>query len=150
MNAKTQNQIKEFNRENLRVLRARMSEALAPVAEEFGLSMELGRMGYQSSNFSVKVEVSTKGENGEVYNKDAEAFGICSKWVGIKAEALGETFNSGDSTYTLTGWKPRSPKYPVLATEVSTGKTFKFTAESVVRALRLGGKESLLSPEADL
>jgi hypothetical protein len=54
------------------------------------------------------------------FNRFAASFGITKK--------LGDTFFFRYETYEIVGLKPRSSKYPLLAKNISSGKTFKFPA----------------------
>ena len=46
----------------------------------------------------------------------------------IKKDDLGKTFDHMGDTYVITGCKPRSTKYPILAEHIYSKKTYKFPA----------------------
>ncbi len=121
--------IDQLDRETLRIVRKRMEAALAPL-EEIGVHAKVGHISYQNQNATVKVEISIIGEGGEIVTKEATAYDLYREMRGLPER--GTTFRSRGHTYTITGLKPRSSKYPIMVTRMD-GKTFKFPAETVKR-----------------
>ena len=124
-----------LTRETLKALRADIDNALAAVAEKHGVSFDLGRCTYQTNNATFKLGVATIGDDGAVNSPEADAFKANAQWCGLKSEDLGAEFVTRQGRYTISGAKPRSPKYPILGTEVGTGKCYKFGASTVVDGL---------------
>ena len=114
--------IEHLDRETLRMVRARMERALEPL-KEIGIHAEVGHISYTGQNATVKVEISVIGEGGEIVTKEATAYDLYREMRGLPER--GSQFISGGSTYTITGFKPRSTKFPVMVTRAD-GKTFKF------------------------
>jgi len=135
--------IESFNRQNVKLLRVEMEEALKQVAERYDLGISLGSISYMEANFNVRVEVATKSEDGAVISTAALAFKRNSKWDGIKPEALGEKFNFKNKDYTITGWNTRAKKYPVQA-EDEQGKGFGFMPKSIRMGLKRRDRDDLL------
>ena len=131
--------IKQLDAQTLDIVRAKMEEALATL-EEIGIHAQTGRISYQDQNATVKVEISVLGDGGEVVDKEALDYDRYRDLHDLPER--GSTFTVRGSTYTITGFKPRSRKYPVIATRAD-GKRYKFRLDDVqperpsVRAIRL-------------
>jgi hypothetical protein len=138
--------IDQLDRPTLEIVRAKMDEALAPL-EEIGIHAKTGHISYQDQNATVKVEISVIGDGGEVVTKTALDYDRYRELHDLPER--GSTFTSQGTLYTITGFKPRSRKYPVIATRAD-GKGFKFPIDAVkperasVRAMRLS--EGMMPP----
>ena len=139
--------INQLDRQTLEVVRAKMDEALAPL-EEIGIHAQVGHISYQDQNATVKVEVSVMGENGEVVTKEQADYDLYREVRGLPER--GTQFISRGTLYTITGFRPRSRKYPVMATRMD-GKTFKFQIDNVKRKVAAleGGNEPHSSQPAE-
>ena len=122
--------ISQLDTQTLKIVRAKMEEALATL-EEIGIHAETGHISYQDQNATVRVEISVMGENGEVVTKEQTDYDLYREMRGLPER--GTEFRYRGTTYTIAGFKPRSPKYPVLATKAD-GRTFKFAIDAVKRA----------------
>ena len=58
-------------------------------------------------------------------------FELYSRTFGIKPTAFGTTFTYDDEIFTVCGIKPRSFKFPVLATNIYGGEVFMFPADVI-------------------
>lgn len=122
--------IQSFDKPTLNILRAKLAAALKEVADSTGLKIEVGSCRFNSNIASFKLEVATVGQNGQVNSREAEAFKREAHFFGLQPTDLGRSFRSGGHTYKITGLKPNSPRFPVLATRMD-GKGFKFPSDSV-------------------
>lgn len=131
--------IEKFNKQNLTAIFAEVEDALAPIAEKYGIKLERKRCSYRADELPVAfkfitVELDTNGNQMDSRAKDfikyAATFGLS------ESDFLAE-FRSNGVLYRVTGLKPRAPKYPVVAEDVRTGKSYKFPAERVKMALAL-------------
>ena len=129
--------LKLNNRNDLRTLNAAMQKALDVVAAEHGLQLKIKSGTYEpdGSRFTTKLEVLAPNESGEIVSKEAQDFQKYATQYDLKADDLGKTFRSNGHGFTISGMKPRSRKFPILATR-DDGKTFKFTAEAVAQNLK--------------
>jgi len=115
--------ITTLDKQTLRIVREKMNEALATL-EEIGIHAKVGSISYEDQRASVKVEIAVMGENGEIVSKEASDYERYREMYELPE--LGTTFVNRGTVYTITGLKPRSTKYPVLAKRAD-GKSFKFT-----------------------
>ena len=122
--------ISQLDRQTLQIVSIKMDQALAAL-EEIGIHARTGHISYQDQNATVKVEISVMGENGEVVTKEQTDYDLYREMRGLPER--GTQFTSRGTLYTITGFRPRSRKYPVMATRMD-GKTFKFPIDNVKRA----------------
>lgn len=122
-----------INRTNLGQLRVSIQSVLAAVAEEYDVKITVGNANYTGRNATIKIEVATVGDDGEVNTKEAMDFRAYASRYGMVPSDLGRSFRNNGYSWTITGCKPRSPRYPIIAERVD-GKRFKFSA-SLVKGL---------------
>ena len=120
-----------FDKQNLAIVRARMDEALKGLAE-IGVSATASRITYSGKTATVKVEIAIINEDGTVASKAAQDYRLYQEMRDLPD--LGTTFRSGGRTYRISGFAPRSTRFPVLA-ERDDGKTFKFPVSTVQRCV---------------
>jgi hypothetical protein len=117
---------------NLRRLSDAMREALAPVAERFGVEVFIGGGSYSPSEgtFKPKVEVRTADSEELTFRNGAPLL-----WPrGLEADDYGRTFSQGGRTFKLASVNLRARKRPVLA-DSDDGKRYAFSTDSVLKAL---------------
>ena len=105
-------------------------QALEQVAADHGLTVKVGGGTYDpgAGTFRPKVEYAVADSAAREFAQWAEVFGL-------EADDLGQEFTTHGRTFAVSGVSPRSPKRPILATEVGTDRTFKFAADDVARLL---------------
>ena len=133
---------KPFTRQNLRQVRADLILALSKVEIAHGITIEVGGIRFQPDSFRVRLEAKTSATGNTSIDKTDHAkkeFELYAPSFGIKPAVFGTTFSYRGKTYTVCGIKPRSFKFPVLATS-DRGKMFKFPATAV------GGRGDLFAP----
>jgi hypothetical protein len=106
---------------------AACKEALAEVAEKFGLTVTLRGGSFDPSvgTFSPKIVFA---EYAAMFLLEPEDFG----------REFTE-FPTGGRTFKICGIKPRATKRPILATEVVSGKRYAFPSEFVAKQLHPEG-----------
>lgn len=130
--------IKKFDRTTVRKILAECEEALRPIAEEYGLTLDRKGRTYYADSLPVMYQflVTEKDEDGNVLTAEAKDFQKYAPMHGLDADDLHREFVSGGDKFRITGFKPRSRKYPILGENVRTGKTYKFTLETVKAGLK--------------
>lgn len=124
--------ITSFTRPNVKALRVDLDSALAKVAKEYGIEISTGNISFSGSNASIKVKAAVIGDGGMVMTKEATDFSLYAKMNGLDAK-LGDTFTYCGKTYTITGWKSRARKNPVLAE--NNGQTYRVPVQLVKSGL---------------
>lgn len=116
-------------------LGAAIEDALADLAEEHGLKIEMkgGRYDPQVGTYEPKITLSIDGA-------EEREFGLVSSAFGLKPGDYGARFDYNGSTFRLTGLSTRRPKYPVIATKLADQKRYKLPegALDALRASRTG------------
>lgn len=136
----------KIDRATLRLISAEAEKALQAVAEKFGVTITPGRSVYSNGDTgALKFDMVIRKEttDGRVLDIRAVDFQRYAAEFGFEASDLDREFKSNGKTYRIVGLKPNSPRFPVLAQDVSTNKTYKFPAETVLFQL---GKHRLQQP----
>lgn len=127
--------ITEFDKTNLRLLRAAIDDALAPVATQFNISLKCGNASYRPERVTFKVEGALIDSNtGVAMTKERQDFVQYAPLEGIPADKLDKVFKFRNEAYVITGYKSKSWKNPILGKNTSTGKTYKFSTSMVKAA----------------
>lgn len=121
--------INEFDRSNLDVMRSSINSKLAELESDFNIKIKLGRIGYSDSNFTAKVECNLV-KDGQVIETIAIDFDRYKDAWGLQF-SLGDTFISQGEKYKVLGLKPRNRKYPIIAEDISSGKRYKFSEDTI-------------------
>lgn len=121
------NKINSLDRAAVRRINSDIELALKAVADRYGVQIKVGSARFSDSNCTTKIDISTINEGGTVMTKEATDFNRFASSFGI-TKKLGDTFFFRYDTYEIVGLKPNSSKYPLLAKNISSGKTFKFPA----------------------
>ena len=118
--------ITQFDKTNLKEVRAVINAALSEQLEKLGLTAKIGNITFSDADFRCKLEVScgsTDDAARREWDKHAFLFGLTS-------EDFGKTFVHGGTAFTICGIKPKSRKFPVLAKNAN-GTTYKFPVAAV-------------------
>ena len=127
--------MKRIGSGELKLLATEIEEAVQSVAKKHGIQIKRGRGVYGGANATLKLEIATMGTGGQVQTREAEDFKLYAKLYGMEADDLGKEFTDFDGeVYKITGFKPRSRKYPVLV-ERCDGKGFKMPVARVKAGL---------------
>mgnify|MGYP001569581755 CR=1 FL=1 len=122
--------ITAFDRATCRLISQEATAALEAVAAKYGLSVTAGSGSFNPSAFTPKFTFSpmvapatATGTTG--IPKD---FADKAALVGLLPTDYGKVFTSGSSKkFKIDSINLRSTKYPIMATEIRTGKTYKFS-----------------------
>ena len=114
-------------RSEINPIRARIQEKLNELGKEMGITILLSSSAtYTENDFTTKITVTKAGSVNEakelIFKKN-------TKWTPY-ADLYGKTITSRGRTFTINGFKPRSSKYPIIATSPD-GQSYKFSRASV-------------------
>lgn len=106
------------------------------LGEKHNLKFATGRTSYGETDFSTRLTCIDLTAAGGVDSKDALTYKQKHSYYGLPADGLGKEFKYFGKVYKITGLNPKRRKYPVSAER--DGKSFKFPADEVARALKTG------------
>lgn len=131
--------IKEFDKQNLKTLRADIDAAFASIRQKHGISISIGNISYSPEKATSRVTMVAIGDPSLASDPRAVAqaklqsdFKLYAPSFGLKPEQYGAIIKHGRDTYKLVGFSPRSPRFPILATNIANGKTFKLPESAIV------------------
>lgn len=132
--------ITQFDSSNLKEIRKEIDNALKAVSDKLKISLKIGSIKYSSNEFHTKLEaVLQTNETSGMSVKQIQAIENLKTYgsmFGVTEKDLNKTFKWLDNrTYKFVGLMPSRPKFPVLAEEIKTNRTFKFN-ESVLKQLK--------------
>lgn len=120
--------IQQFDRQSLRALRVDLDQAMATIASKYGIQLSAGNISFTSETATIKVAAGVI-KNGTVVTKEAKDFDRYKGLVGLGSLNVGDTIQLQGKEYTISGYKPRSKKSPVLVTR--DGRSYKVSVEMV-------------------
>lgn len=124
--------ITTFSRSDVRSINEEMEAAVQAVAKRYGLKIEVGNTRFSSTEINTKLKVSVVNtKTGVGMTKEAKAYELIAPQKGIRVK-LGEEIPIRGKRFIVKGWNTRSPKYPIVAEEVGSGKTYKMSANSLI------------------
>lgn len=126
------------------LLRDKLPAAVKGLEEELGIKIELGR-GSMDRSYKVgtlKLELSSVGEDGTAENREALDFKRMAPLYGMKADDLGREFAAGGKRYKISGWRIKAPAKPILAARVDNGKEYIWALEDVKMYLEREDKKA--------
>ena len=113
--------IQSFDSSNIDTIQKDINEALTAVLAKHGISHSCGNIRFNAESYSTKLTISV----GDVMDaKRAEFARHCRKF-GLVPEDFNRTFTHAGTEFTVVGIKPKSRKYPILASN-NDGDVFKF------------------------
>jgi len=115
-----------MNLVEVKKLRAAMEEAMVTIGETFGMSIRVKAISYGDDDFRCKIEGLSKGAE----SLDARCYRQRAEFEGLPP--LGSRILLQDKEFTITGWKKRASKYPILV-ESSEG-TYKISLKQLQSA----------------
>lgn len=120
-----------MNRTEARTLMEEVLGLLNSHFEDRGIKVTKGNGKYDDTSLTVPITFNEPNEEGVVQTQEEKDYELLAGSFGLYGVPLGTTFIFKGDTYTISGLKPRSRKYPVLAKQVANGKTYKFPADHV-------------------
>ena len=123
--------MKTLERSTVKAISEDMMTALQAVALKHGVHFSYKGGRFSSSNCLFKVEAAVITDGGTAETRERTAFKLQASYFQLKPEWLDKTFSFGGDDYTIIGLNVKAYKAPVLATQASNGKTYKFKADHV-------------------
>ena len=115
--------IKQFDKTNLKNVRADLNAILSKYAKDNGIEINIGNISFTAGTFTTKMEAKVKGAKtiNDVWLDDA-----MRKFAFVKTSKCGKT---------LVGYNPRAGKYPYIFEDA--GKKYKCSEASAMRYFKI-------------
>jgi hypothetical protein len=127
-----------FSKENIKDIRNDIISALKKVEQKHGVLFNLGRITYYNTDFRASLQCHTN-DDGAKSPIELEWNKLCHSY-GFKGTDLHEKVNLNGEVHQIIGLKSRNRKYPIITKKMGNGKQYKWTSDSVLRALQARGK----------
>lgn len=116
-------------------IRTAITGVFAAVEQKFGVKATVMGGNFSTTDCTYKVQFAEVASNGTVQTREAQEFVRNAELFGLKPDDLGTEFSSAGRRFKITGLSTRSRRFPILGQQTDTGKTFKFPAATVCKAL---------------
>lgn len=126
--------IKNLDRSMVKYLAERLKESVTPLADEFGIVIDVGNCSFNAKNCRFQLKLAVRDSNGNPLTEESESFKRFAEQFGFEAADLGRKFVHQGHPYTISGLRPKSRKYPVIAIS-RYGQEYTFSCKTVLQAL---------------
>lgn len=120
-----------ITRDKVILVQNKIKEAIAEIEKLENVKIEFGSSSFNPQRYTTTMTVSTIERSEKV---DSIMERTCGS-VGFTQNVIGMSFDFRGDKYEITDIKKQNRKYPVIAIESRTRKSFKFSVDSTKRAL---------------
>ena len=121
-----------FTRTELNSFRTDFASAVAKLEKQYKVEIGIGNISYTDQSFTSKLKVTkTVTSTGKRISGAEVEFGNFCKRFGLEPKDFKKKFSYNGSQFELTGFKPRSPKFPIIATKISDGGSYKLPRRAI-------------------
>ena len=142
--------ITQLNSDAMQLIRSQVEMALERIGNDLGVSLTLGRGSYapRQGTGRFTMDVSSAAQDGSIVTKEGKLLDQFAVALGLPMDVRGKTFMQKGHLFTITGYAPRSTRFPILA-DRADGKVFKFPISSVKLHLNVPIKSSVFTTVSD-
>ena len=127
----------KITKESLNDLRPKINDALEALGEELGIKITATNGKYSNGmTGQFKLEIASVGEDGEIFDKEAEDFKEMALLFDLKREWLGEEVQLGAHRFKITGLFASRPKNCVRILNLGTGRNHVCPATTIIQAMK--------------
>lgn len=127
--------ITEFNRQNLKTLRADIDEALAAVAEKHGIKLNAGNISFEPLSCKITCTAEVR-ETSDGMSPEQKRFEEYAPMFGLSADDYGKWVVFSGDRWKISGIEPKRRKYPIIV-ENARGTRKLTTVDGVKRLLNI-------------
>lgn len=128
--------INQFDRVTAKEVIRRAEAALAPLAEEFGLTLTPKGSSYDDTVLRLRVELGIR-QLADGRSSDQAQFEKYCVIYGLSPKEFGREFDYCKDRYKIVAVQPSRDKRPIVGARTRDGKRFLFEPEQVQNALGL-------------
>ena len=120
-----------ITREKVISIQEKIKKAIAEIEKAENVKIDFGTLSFNPQKYSTSMTVSTLDKSERV---ESILERTCRS-IGFTQNVIGMTFDFRGDKYEITDIKTKNRKYPVIATEIRTKKGYKFSVETIRKAL---------------
>jgi hypothetical protein len=132
-----------ITREKILQVQNKIKEAIAQIEKDENVKIDFGTLSFNPQKYSTSMTVSTleKSERVEsVLEKTCRSIGFTQNVISMSFDFRGDK-------YEITDIKTKNRKYPVIALETRTKRSYKFSVDTIKRLL---GGDSKINRDKNL
>ena len=114
--------IEKFSKDELKIIRTEIDNALLGVGEKYGIKFRLGNISFSESEFNGKLNATLLNKVEE--NKE-EKFKRECKYIGLNESDFGKEFEMVGKSYVVCDIDLSKRKYPLIALCKQDGRKYK-------------------------
>lgn len=121
--------VQQFDKPTIKAIRQAMDQALAQVANQYGITINTGNARFSGNEVTFKVKANTvDGATGNAITKEAQTFELVKHQEGIGHLSVGDTVDLQGKAFTLKGFNTRARKSPIQI-EDQQGRGYKCSVQ---------------------
>lgn len=120
-----------ITRDKVLSIQEKITKAIAEIEKTENVKIDFGQLSFTPQRYSTSMTVTTL-EKSEKVESIMER--TCRS-IGFTQNVIGMTFEFRGDKYEVTDIKTKNRKYPVIATEIRTKKSYKFGVETIRKVL---------------
>jgi hypothetical protein len=132
-----------ITREKILQIQNKIKEAIAQIEKDENVKIDFGILSFNPQKYSTSMTVSTLEKSERV---ESVLERTCRS-IGFTQNVIGMTFDFRGDKYEITDIKTKNRKYPVIAVETRTKKSYKFSVETIKKIL---GGDKLINRNKNL
>ncbi len=132
-----------ITREKVLKIQSKIKEAIEQIEKDENVKIDFGSLSFNAQRYSTSMTVSTLDKSEKV---ESVLERTCRS-IGFTQNVIGMSFDFKGDKYEITDIKTKNRKYPVIATEIRTKKSYKFSVDTIKRLL---GGDSKINRDKNL
>ena len=122
--------VTNFDKPTIKAIRMAMDQALATVANEYGITINTGNARFSGNEVTFKVKANTQSADGTVNTKEAQMWDLYAPTHGLGHLSVGDTIQLQGKSFTIAGYNTRARKSPINITDAN-GRGYKCSVAMV-------------------
>ena len=124
-------QVTNFDKPTIKAIRQAMDNALAQVAQEYGITINTGNARFSGNEVTYKVKANiVDGATGTAITKEATNWDLYKMSIGLDWLNVGDRILLQGKYFTIKGYNTRARKSPIQI-EDAQGRGYKCSVEMV-------------------
>ena len=121
-----------ITKQKITTVQDKIKLAIAQIEQEEQVKISFGTRSYDNSMYSTKMTVTTTSQDTNTVQAVSGVNTRMSQSYGFSENIIGKTFVSNGKTHTISAFKTRNRKYPIIS-QADNGGSYKHTTEQIKR-----------------